>query len=295
MAKTEFNCNTDFKNVANHDCANELSAIRRTIILPLYDKDGNVNEFANVAAFTKVALQAKLNAANIADRFFPTSMLNNVEAPAAEPKVEADDMEIDHFIRHGVESFKAKMWEVNHKYLARWANFNHKKNLGYFGIDTKGNIEYMTDSATELKVRPIPLESLYFDLENPQSESVFKGTISFKRNLQENKYLRRVINVDDLDFNPLSTADVYGLYDVIISGSPTGSGGSITFLIDGNASQPVLGLKKEDLVLTTGTITSLTEVGAGVYTAAWTLSSGTFTLTGSKSKYSFNTLSFVVT
>jgi hypothetical protein len=59
-------------------------------------------------------------------------------------------------------------------------------------------------------------------------------------------------------------------------------------------------LTKADLVLTDDTpsaevITDWVESGNGIYVATWTLGADTYALTGSKSKYSFNTLEFVVT
>ena len=86
MAKQEFNCNTEIGNVANADCPNEFKSVRRFILCPLVDSDGDAVEFANVAAFTKTNIQALLDASKIGDRIFPSALLSNVESPEAEVK-----------------------------------------------------------------------------------------------------------------------------------------------------------------------------------------------------------------
>lgn len=297
---SEYNCNSTFANLGNQDCITKLGTPRRIIIVPLTDSDGDVNEFATVAAVTKAALQAKFDASDIKDRFFPTAELANVEQQSEEAKVETDDYGIDYFIRHGVKSFKAMIWGAFYQYLERLSKYNYLGNLGVIIIDNKGNLIYKTDAATKLKVQPIPIKSFYVTDVDAKADSVFKGSLQFKYDLEaDDRYLIRYIDAADLNFDGLSTTDVYSLYDVTLDvTAATQTGATITCYIDGDSSQGVTGLVKADLTLVVNgagvSVTTLTDNGNGTYTAAWTANTGTATLTATKSKYAFNTDSFSI-
>lgn len=301
MAQKEYNCNSNFSDLGNLDCLSKMGTPRRLILVPLTDADGDANEFATIAAVTKTAVQAKFDATDIRDRFFPTAELANVEQVREEVKVETDDYGIDFFIRHGVKSFNAKIWGAWYQMLERLSTYNFASNLGVFIIDNKGNFVYKTDASTKLKVQPIPIKSFYVSDEDAGAESVFKGMISYKYDLEAaENYLVRYIDVDDLDFDGLSTTDVYSLYDVTLAvTSPTTAGGTITAYIDGDSDQPVTGLLLADFTLVDDasgaeTIDSVTDNEDGTYTATWTVTNDGYVLSASKAKYDFTSASFTV-
>ena len=62
-------CSTGKLNTAPNSCPDLLQITKRIILVPKYKADGTVNEFANVAAVTKDALQAKFDENDIDDRF----------------------------------------------------------------------------------------------------------------------------------------------------------------------------------------------------------------------------------
>lgn len=296
----EYKCNEQLSNLGNQDCFTKIGTIRRIIFVPTYKADGTVNEFANEAAVTKSALQAKFDAVDIQDRFFPTCELQNVEQSTEDPKVETDDYGFDFFIRHGVKSFKCMMWGVFYNYLRRMSKLNYVNNMSCFPIDNKGNLIYKKDSATGVKVQPIPLRSIYIGEVDAKADGVFKGALSFKYDLEgDDKYLIDYIDRANLNFDGLSTVDVYSLYDVTLTvTNPTTTTFALSAYLDGKTDQPHVGLLKTDLVAVVAgspeVPATLVDAGDGTYTGTWTVSSGAGTVTATKARYSFSTSSFNV-
>lgn len=290
----EFNCNDSFSNLGAVDCINKMGTPRRPIIVPLYDADGDLNEWANVAAFNKAALQAKINATDIKDRIFPVDFINNVEQTREDVKVETDDYDIDYFIRHGVKPFQAMIWGASYNYMKRLSAYNFASNLGVILIDNNGGVICKTDLATKTKVQPIPIRSFYVSDVPATADTVLKAKLQWKYALEGNEYLSLMyIEPSQLDFNGLSKVDIYSLYDAKISvGTPTTGGAVVSVFIDGNPTQPVYGLVAGDFTVLKGvtpvTPTIVSSVN-GVYTMTWTTTSGSHTITATKNRYDFGT------
>lgn len=277
-----------------------VTGSRRIIVVPLTDSDGIKNKFANIAAVTKAAMQAKFDAVALKDRFYPVREYSNAEMKSDNVKVEKDDFDIDYFIRHGVETFTCKLFKADFLYLKKLSALNFVDGYGFFSIDTQGNLEYLTDS-TETEVKPIPFRSWYIDAEKPNASKVYKGLLTFKVDLQgADKYRIRAISSSKLDFDGLSEFDVYSLEDAKLTVvTPTTGGATVKALIDNNPDYPILGLEKADFTLTDDaqgaeTITTVTDNGDGTYSFTWTLGADGYILTATKSRYEFTPVTFTV-
>jgi hypothetical protein len=199
----------------------------------------------------------------------------------------------------GNKTFKAKGWGWTSKYIQKLASFNNNPDLAAFVIFSSGNVGYITDAATELKVMPRPIKG--FIAKAITEDGLQKCSISFSYDLEGPEVnLLRVADAKDLDFAPLGT-DIYALDDVTLAvTNPTIAGFTVTASILGRADLPMRGLVVADLTLTDDadgaeTISSLTETAVpGVYTAAATLAADGYILVGSKKKYSFNTTTFII-
>ena len=145
--------------------------------------------------------------------------------------------------------------------------------FGIYVIDKSGNFVYATDASTKVKVLPIMVDQESFSAElvkKTDAEPVMvKITFDFRET--EKDSLIRAIDADDLDFDGLSSADVYGLYDakhVVSSVSTTGFTSTITENIYGFA---IDGLEQSDFSIynvTTSSsvaISGFAESADGVY------------------------------
>lgn len=295
----EYNCTDDLQNLGNLKCFSLEGKPRKLILCMRTLENGDVNEFANVAAFTKTAIQAKFDNVNDGDRYYPTKEVASFEPTDADDIAPTDDYGEMFLLTIGTKSYKFKGWGWTGKYIQKIASFNNNSNLAAFMIFDSGNIGYLTDAATELKVLPIPIKG--FIAKPITEDGMQKCSISFALDLEGPEvYLRRVLDANELDFAPLGT-DVYALDDVVLSvTNPTIAGFTVTAKIMGRDDLPMRGLLVADLALTDDaagpeTITTLTATAVpGVYTAAATLGVDGYILTGSKKKYSFNTITFNV-
>ena len=291
-------CNTNITDLGAINCFNELGALRRLILMPLFDADGDANEWADKDAFTKSALQTKINSADIRDRIFPTEFLNNVEENREDVKVETDDFDIDHFIRHGVKSFQAIIFGASFTYLSNLSSLNFLSGWGVIGIDTNGNILHKTDSATKTKVQPIPIRSFYVADVSATSESVSKGMLKFKYALDGNDYLNlSIIKSSELDFDALSSTDLYSLEDVELEVSAqTIAGATVTaYVLEDGTKYPVYGLTAFTCLKgASPVVVTVASASEGVYTLTWTTTAGDHTITASADGYDIETTSFTV-
>ena len=298
---TQINCNNDVKNLGWLDCLSNLKHFKRLILVPTYDADGDLNEFATKSAVTKAAIQALINSETAGNRIFPMPIIKNVEFTSDDAKVATDDDDQSYFIRHGQMSCIGMIWGATEVFIYKLSSFNYASNYNVYAIDNAGNFIYLTDEATKLKVKPIPISDFYVMPVQATAEDVYKAKVSFKFDLKgDSRYLLRHINANDLDFDGLSTSDIYSLEDVTLTvGTPTTGGATITAKLTQEPDINVVGLAKEDFILKDDaggaeTITTLVDNGNGTYTATWTVGADGYVLTAKKDKYSFNTATFSV-
>ena len=287
-------CSLGKQNTQGNSCPDLMQIAKRLIIVPKFKADGTVNEFANIAAVTKTALQAKFDAAEIDDRWFPLSELKNVEDLRGDTvfeeftdrsKVKVDENKrnfVGHIINQGSILFdKIKAWGC--------------QEFGVYIIDKNSNFVYNTDS-TLIKVQPIAVDANSWDIKlvKATDTEVEKIMISFDfaQNMRDENL--RYLAAEDLDFDGLDTGDVYALYDVngVVSAIST-TGFTMTLTTD--YGLPVKNLLITDFAVyntTTAaavTIVTMTETADGVYAFTFTAQtqSDVLQLTPTKSRYDF--------
>lgn len=300
---SEYNCKSNVKDVGNPTCESLNGVLRRFIICPLADENGSIVEYANAAALTKAAIQARFNNTNPLNRFYASIEVANVEYDYADPEAPEDDFGKAYFLRHGKKTTTAIGWNWQDSYIDNWSGFNYQEGYGIIEITAQGNLIALTDAETKLKIRPIPIQQFYIN-GMKDGDKIQKAKIKYQYDLEgvEN-YLIRPVDKNDLDWNPLSKNDVYAMDDVTITvTNPLASGATVTALIDGNPDRPVIGLVKADLTLVDDaggaeTITSLTDNGDGTYTAVWTIIADDYVLSGNgnAARYDIGSTTFTVT
>jgi len=225
-------CTLGKLNTQQNSCPSIAQIAKRLIIVPKFKADGTVNEITNVAGVTKAALQAKFDANDIDDRWFPLSELKNVvEEKADTVNEEFTDKSLVP-IDEGKRSFTGAIINQGSKLLEKLESWACQE-FGVYVIDKNSNFIYITDSATKLKVQPIAVDQNSWRIKyiKATDTTVAKLEIKFDfaMNMQD-KYLREIAS-EDLDFDGLNTADVYALYTCsgVVSGlSTTGCTMTIT-------------------------------------------------------------------
>ncbi len=294
------NCCT-LSNSQGDACPSILDIAKRIIVVPEVDASGAKNELANEAAVTKSALQAKFDAADKDDRYFPLSILENVEDVRVEPTFFEFNSGRKAKIKEGTRTFTGFIPFQGPEYLGKLEDWACSK-FGIYVIDKSGNFVYATDASTKVKVQPIMVDQESFSAElvkKTDAEPVMiKITFDFRET--EKDSLIRAIDAADLDFDGLSSTDVYGLYDAFQVVSSISATGFVSTITEETYKFAIEGLVAGDFSLYNDTdsasvsITSVAEV-SGVYTFVIPsqTSSDSMTLTLSKATYDSAPLSAV--
>ena len=300
----------DLKNTAGSPCSDIIKTARRLILIPEKDSSGDKNEFANVAAVTKAALQAKFDAVNTQDRFYPLPLMENAESVRAESEMFEYNSGRRAKVRDGNKPFIGRFPEepsITLENLKAWEG----QKFGVYIIDKDGNFRYYTDKETGLKVQPIMVEGGSVDfmyVEPTDSEPGYIGVqFDFSQDMDDSRL--RVIKYDDLDFDGRDNSDVYGLTDVTITKGSTFSDTTLNFTISTIYELPVSALVSElefynvtqSKTLTPDSVTEPTTVGDHVADLTTEENAGNVTtgnsvrITLTKSTYNRDTLTDTVT
>ena len=303
-------CSTGKLNTAPNSCPDLLQITKRIILVPKYKADGTVNEFANKAAVTKAALQAKFDENDIDDRFFPLAEFKNVEETRADSVFQEFNDRSKVKIEDGKRSFTGYIVNQGAKYLQKIKSWGCQE-FGVYIIDKNSNFRYKTDKATELKVQPIAVDQNSFEAKlvlatDTTSEMIM---VSFDFASYELDEYIRYIAYEDLDFDGLNTSDVYGLYTVTGTATSISTTG-VTITLTTDYGLPVKNFLITDFFDSHGgthsnlynvtdsaavPILTFAETSYGVYamTFAAQTSADVLRCTPDKSKYDFSAVTSV--
>ena len=208
------NCCT-LSNSQGDACPSILDIAKRIIVVPEVKADGAKNELANVGEVIKSTLIGKFDATDKDDRYFPLSILENVEDVRVEPTFFEFNSGRKAKIKEGTRTFTGFIPFQGPEYLGKLEDWACSK-FGIYVIDKSGNFIYATDASTKVKVQPIMVDQESFSAElvkKTDAEPVMiKITFDFRES--EKDSLLRAIDASALDFDGLSSSDVYGLYDI---------------------------------------------------------------------------------
>lgn len=267
---------------------------RRVILVPTIGSDGTANGFDTIAEVTKTALQAKFDAEDPLDRFYPLPVVENVENIRAETVFFEWNSGQKVRIRQGPRTFKASL-PSDHtdttliKRLQAW----YGQSFGVYIIDKAGNFIY--DKGDSGEVMPMAVDGNSFDLNlvtETYSEPLFSlMQFDFSQDLNDGDIY--YIPVSSLDFDGLGT-DFYGLWDLTVTATAIAT--ATTFSVETVYAVPVTGLLVGDISIynnttsATVTVDTLTESPTvpGTYVgahASGVTATDSITLTINKTKY----------
>ncbi len=268
-------CGQSLTDLGISSCPDAMQNAKRLIFVPEFDNSGDKNEFANVAAVTKTALQAKFDAASELDRYYPSPLLENVEDVRAETVFQEFNSGLKSKVRNGIRTFTGYVTAPNgassiwlEKIKSWFCNAS-----GIYIIDKNSNFIYATDLTTKLKVQPIMIERGSFDAQLVKATDAEVQMIMITFDIRENMDdgLLRYIPAEDLDFDGLSDADVYALLDVVNTYSGIAQTTVTMTMTTDQYGLPVTGLVIGDFALYNNTgaaaviPSSVTESADGVY------------------------------
>jgi len=210
-------CTSGKQNTQPNSCPDIKKILKRIIIVPKFNAAGTVNEIANVAGITKTALQAKFDANDIDDRWFPLPEFLNVENVRSETIFQEFNDKSKAKIDEGKRSFTGFVINQGGLFLEKLKSWACQQDgFGIYGIDKDSNFHYKTDKATKLKVQPMEIDPTSWECVEVDATDttvgMIKVTFDFKLSMYDE--YRRAIAYEDLDFDGLDTADVYALYTV---------------------------------------------------------------------------------
>ena len=298
-------CTLGKENTQGNTCPDLSQIAARIIIVPKYNAAGAVNEIANVAGITKSALQAKFDANDIDDRWFPLTEFKNVVEAKADSIFQEFTDRTKVLIDEGKRNFEGHIISQGSILLGKLKSWACQE-FGIYVIDKNSNFIYQTDTTTGLKVQPIPVdsESWTATLVKATDTTVAMIKISFDFSMIARDEQLRTRAYEDLNFDGLDTADVYALYTVNgVTSSLLAT--SITLTLTTDYGLPVKNLLAPDfysahgvgtgseLWRTSGTpaafaITGFAETSDGVYKIDFVTQTGaTVRITPDKAKYDF--------
>jgi hypothetical protein len=267
-------CTAVKKNTAGNKCPELMDVAKRLIFVPEFGSDGLKNEFANEAAVTFAAIEAKLNNVNTLDRIYPLEIIENVEDLRAETVFFEFSSGRRARVRDGVRTATAYIPYQGPEYLAKIKAWGCSA-FGIYIADKSDNLIYITDKSTGLKVRPIMIDNNTFDaqLVKKTESDPLMIMITFDYRQSQADELLRYIEASELDFSPVE--DIYGLFDVTATYSAISTTG-FTAALKVDYGFPVTGLVAGDFALYNVTtaaavaIVTAVEVVPGSYAFTFT-------------------------
>ncbi len=229
-------------------CPWNLQILRRVVLVPLKDDNGDINKITNVAGLTKAALQAKFDASTAYDRYYSTPLLENVEQPRAETTFFEYNSGNKARIKQGTRTFTGWWPDSDPQFLGRMQSW-YGQDFGFYGIDKWGNFVYsknLQDSSDDA-LYPIPVDGSSWDVNMVTASDAepFYNMVQFDYKQDFNDAAIRYVAIDKLDFDG-RTSDFYGLLPLVPTISSPSAGTSTTINVETDYEIGVSGLTASD-------------------------------------------------
>lgn len=289
------NCANTFSNTGIPSCVLEIKDTKKLIVVPTYGSDGTRNKIATADSLDTAYFQAKIDATDPLDRWYPLPLMEYVENTKAETIYETPPSGTKYPVSEGLRSFKAAFMlsDVDVTFLGKLSALGCN-DISIFEIDADTNLIGATDG-TDFYPRKVALKTFNSMLQMAKTKSE-KGKIfvNFDYDISEADEDISIITQTEADCDFLL---LEGLLDtnIVISGI-SATGFTATMTLDYGTyktKNPDTGHVKADFALVKGTtvaITSVTETTDGVYVfVVPTQTSGDGTLTFTKSGWEVTT------
>lgn len=289
-------CDVGLSNTGTPTCEPIATVAKKLIVVPTYDNTGAKSSVTIGTTLDQAFLDAKINAALAADRWFPLVTMENVTQERAESITETSGSGKIAFIREGSRSFFGEMWKQSPTFLGKLKSAKCV-DISIFVVDADGNLIGSCPSA-DGKIYPIAVDKDSWDvrMSSATDATVQKVTLGFNWSDNEKDEYISMLTEDDYTADFLGSKGLLDVSSVISNESTTGFTATLSTAYGSKASLvKVEGLLAGDFTLFNVTdtasvsIISVTESSAGVYdfTFSAETSSDVLRLTPSKNGYDF--------
>ncbi len=289
-------------------CPFNYQILRRIVLVPLLDSNGEINKFDSMADVTKLNIQAKFDEIAALDRYYSTPLLENVEQPRAETTFFEYNSGNKARVKQGTRTFNGWWPDGDPQFLGRMQSW-YNQDFGFFGIDKWGNFVYGQNlqDLGDGGIYPIPIDGASWDvnLVTASDSDPLYVMCQFDYKQDFNDAAIRYLDIKTLDFDG-RTRDFYGLLPLVpIVADGQESGVTTIAKVQTDYGTPVSGLLFSDFTLYDVTTDTDLLVSAAVenpglpgqytLTASTTVDGNLNWLTVSKVKYQTGIAEFITT
>ena len=288
-------------------CPFNLQILRRIVLVPLLDSQGEVNKVTNIAELTKLFIQGKFDESEALDRYYSTPLLENVEQPRAETTFFEYNSGNKARVKQGTRTFTGWWPDSDPQFLERMQSW-YSQEFGFFGIDKWGNFVYsqnLQDDGDEA-LYPIPIDGNSWDVNMVTASDTdpyyIMAQFDYKQDF--NDAAIRYADIKSLDFDG-RTSDFYGLMKLTPT-VPAGTVAGVTTIVNVKTDYDVAvsGLLFSDFILydvtadvdlnVSAAVEDVNVAGKYTLTSDTTVQTNTTRVTVFKVKYQTGTIEFVV-
>lgn len=277
-------CNNTLRNLGNPDCPPVFQIAKKFIFVPRFDSTGAVNKILKTDLTSFANVEAKIEAADPLDRWYPTAEVENVEDIREEPVRQEFNSGKSIVVRDGFRTNTAFIPLGSTQELDAYKSYGCAE-FGAYIVDAGGNIIYYEDANDPDYAYPILVDTDTYHamLVKATDAEVQMVMLSWQWRQSQRDQNLRFVEASDLDYDIESLS---GLFDVEVtfSNNNTGTFDTFTFLITTQFGVPVKNLVEADFIgFGAATADSIYNVSTGLDVAILTFTDdpvdGQYTIT----------------
>lgn len=266
------NCGDGLGNTGTPNCQELMDVTRKIVLVQTYADDGTRNRIPKAGDFGEAEITALLNHEDPSKRWYPTTLLDNVEDVKGDNTYETLNSGKNLFIKEGIRTFKAVSVGQSATYVGK-QNQAKCVEFGIYIIDKSRKLTGEVSSDGDyLDLIPVDNETFAVTLEKATDTTVQKAMISFEFSEQADDSKLKSITADELGFNVLN---IEGLKDLNgVASLPLVESVTVTLTLDYGTFKNAFtatGFEEADFSAYNNTtsaavvLTSVTEGDNGVY------------------------------
>lgn len=270
------NCDSGLSNMGVPNCQTIQSVTKKLIYVPTFGSNGTRNGIAISDVLDQAYVDGKIQAANPADRWYPTPYIENVEDTKGDSTFESLNNGSNIFIQEGARTFTGVHIKQSTTFLGKLKS-GRCVNFGVYMVDIDGTLTGSISSDGQT-LYPIAVDKETFNpvLVKATDTTVQKIQVSFEFDRIERDENLKSISAGDISASLLTTNGL--ISSNLEATSFTATGGTLTVTMDyGTFGKgiKVEGLELADISVfnvttsTAVTVATVTEGSAGVYTLAY--------------------------
>lgn len=282
-------CEDGLSNLGLQNCEKIMGALRKFVFTPSASYTGVLNKINPASTLNKAWVDALLNNEDKSLRLYPSPELKNITMKKDAPTMKKWDDGSEHFVTENVRKAMAILPEAPARFKAKFEAIRCNSNTAFYGIDAQGNwIGIINGTDGFLYPIPMNVKSVVAGFDFGDDKDSSQIALSFEIPSWVNDADFRMISAAKFpDFSPLT---ISGLLDAKVAFSNIAAGAvRATITVENNTLDvptAVEGLVVTDFVSSVTaatskirnttdnadvTITTVTEVSAGVYNLTYTL------------------------